>query len=177
MCNLKIWNYFAFVFWSLQTRGAVYTFTVSIPVGAAHHKGSSGWSRPWRLWEPAGVLQSPRAREREWERQTRDQQAPGLNLVLSKTWGCHQNPECQPSPFPSPFPGCTPTSSLSPHTHRVWNLQLKFPQRSLSWKNLQQKGQKSSCSGEQYEGSLKTENRVPIWPCNPSSWAYIWSKR
>ena len=129
------------------------------PCGDSISQGFLWVKQAWRLWEPAGCLQSPRARE-EGERQARGQ-APQpefgfvQNLRLSP-------PNASQAHFLSPFQSSFPPFSPYTHTHNVWNLQLKFPQRSLSLKNLQQKGQKSSHYGEQYEASLEMENRVPI---------------
>ena len=177
MCSIKMQNYFALGFWSLQTRCAVYTFPVYIPVGTAHHRGSSGWSRPGSCGNPLGVYKVPGPERRGSSRHVA--RPHSLNLVLSKIWGCHHWMPAKPISFPLSSLHSHP--SLPTHTHNVWNLQLKFPQRSLSLKNLQQKGQKSSHYGEQDEASLETENRVPIWPCNPTpghiSGANVNSKR
>ena len=89
-------------------------------------------------------------------------------------------PNASQARFLSPFQCAFPPFSLSTHTQCLEPAVEVSSEVSLI-KNLQQKGQKSSHYGEQYEGSLKTENRVPIWPCNPTpghiSGANVNSKR
>jgi len=102
------------------------------PCGDSASQGFFRVNQAWRLWEHAGCLQSPRARE-GWERQTRDQAPlPEFGFVQNLRLSPKSRMPAKPVFFPLSSVRSHP--SLSPHTHNVWNLQLKFPQRSLSLK-------------------------------------------
>ena len=123
------------------------------PCGDSASQGFFRVNQAWRLWEHAGCLQSPRARE-GWERQTRDQ-AP------LPEFGFVQNLRLSPKSRMPAKPVFFPLSSVRSHPQCLEPAAEVSSEVSFI-KNLQQKGQKSSHYGEQYAGSLKTENRVPI---------------